>query len=78
MSHTLDEVLANEKAQTAALDGLKVLIQTKLSAVSGLTADQQAQIDEIFATQTTNAAEIAADVATLTPAVVVDPSTPAA
>ncbi|MDD5277712.1 MAG: hypothetical protein PHR16_16720 [Methylovulum sp.] len=77
MSHTLDEVLANEKAQTAALENMKVLFQAKVATVPGLTADQQTQIDEIFSAQTTNAAEIAAEVAALTPAPAA-PATPAA
>jgi len=75
MSHTLDEVLANEKSLLTAIQSLPALLQAKLATVPGLTADQQTQIDEIFAAQTTNAAEIAAEVAALTPAA---PATPAA
>jgi len=78
MSHTLDEVLANEKSLLTAIQSLPALLQAKLATVPGLTADQQAQIDAIFAAQTTNASEIAAEVAALTPAGVVAPSTPAA
>lgn len=73
MANTLDDVLNAVTAESTADDSIITLltgIKGQLDALlaGGLTADQQAKVDAVFAAATGNAAKVNAAIAANTPA----------